>query len=42
MPVPQPGTATAVVSTGTSSCARVGIEERSVLTASGVVKLRWG
>jgi hypothetical protein len=39
---PQPGTATAVVSTGTSSCARVGIEERSVLTASGVVKLRRG
>jgi hypothetical protein len=30
MPVPQPGTATAVVSTGTYDVARFGIEGRSV------------
>jgi hypothetical protein len=42
MPVPQPDTATAVVSTGTSRGARVGIEGRSVLTSAGDVKLRCG
>jgi hypothetical protein len=43
MPVPQletvqPGTATAVVSTGTDESARDGIEGRSVRTTPGIVK----
>ena len=40
MPVPQPGTATAVVSTGTNVCARFGIEGQSVRTVRGNVKPR--
>ena len=40
MPVPQPGTATAVVSTGTYESARFGIEGQSVRTARGNVKPR--
>jgi hypothetical protein len=42
MPVPQPGTATAVVSTGTSRGARVGIEAQSVLAGGTVVNPRPG
>ena len=38
MPVPQPGTATAVASTATKGAARFGIEGRSVLALVGVVK----
>jgi hypothetical protein len=42
MPVPQPGTATAVVSTGTYESARFGIEGQSVRTTRPVVKLTTG
>jgi hypothetical protein len=38
MPVPQTGTATSVVSTGTKEVARSGIEAQSVLAAPGLVK----
>jgi hypothetical protein len=38
MPVPQAGTATPVVSTGTYDVARFGIEGQSVLAACGLVK----
>lgn len=41
MPVPQTGTATSVVSTGTKEVARFGIECQSVLAAPGLVKPRW-
>ncbi len=42
MPVPQTGTATSVVSTGTSEVVRSGIEGQSVLAGPGLVKPRLG
>jgi hypothetical protein len=43
MPVPQqPGTATTVVSTGTKTEARFGIEGQSVRPVAGLVKPMWG
>lgn len=40
MPVPQTGTATSVVSTGTREVVRSGIEGQSVLAGPGIVKPR--
>lgn len=42
MPVPQSGTATTVVSTGTYDVARFGIEGQSVRAARGLVKPTMG